>query len=214
SRPPRYTPERERWTGPSSILDPRLPPDGQSLTFTAAGHVWRQALEGALAQRLLGDEGFRWGAAVLSPDGRKLAYQKSVGNLQRLEVADLKSGDTAALVAVDRTGRFEPAWGPDGRQLVYVGFKSMVPSLFVVDVQTGQRRKLVGSFPRWMPRPHFSADGAHVFYTDRNQIRRHSVRDGGEPEPVTRFTEGHVADGMVSPDGQWLAFRRNEEIWV
>jgi imidazolonepropionase-like amidohydrolase len=33
------------------------------------------------------------------------------------------------------------------------------------------------------------------------------------PEPVTDLTR-HVHDGLLSPDGKWLAFRRNTEIWI
>jgi imidazolonepropionase-like amidohydrolase len=157
-------------------------------------------------------EGFQWGAASLSPDGRRVAYQHSEGNLQELRVADL-SGRSSTLVKVDRTGRFEPAWSPDGRQLVYVGFTGMSPSLYGVDLETGQGRKIVDASPRWMPRPHFSADGSYIYYTDRNQVHRYSVKDG-ESEAITQLVGGHVADGTTSPDSQWLAFRRNEEVWV
>ncbi len=212
SPPPRYTPEQGPL--PSSILDPRLAPDGESLIFTAAGFLWQQPLNGGPARRLFEDEGFQWGAAALSPDSRRVAYQHSKGNLQGLQIGDLESGQTKTLVIVDRTGRFEPAWSPDGKQIVYVGFTSSKPSLFVVDAETGQRTKIVDSFPRYMPRPQFSADGAHVYYTSVNQVFRYALHGEGKPEPITEFNGGHVADGMVSPDGQWLAFRRNEEIWV
>lgn len=212
SKPPHYTPEQGR--EPSSILDPRLAPDGESLIFTAAGFLWRQFLNGGSSRRLFEGEGFHWGAAALSPDGRRLAYQHSEGNLQELRVGDLESGQTKTLVTVDRTGRFEPAWSPDGNQIVYVGFTSSKPSLYVVDVETGQRKKLVDSFPRYMPRPQFSADGAYVYYTSVNQVFRYALQGEGKPEPITQFKGGHVADGMVSPDGKWLTFRRNEEIWV
>ena len=35
----------------------------------------------------------------------------------------------------------------------------------------------------------------------------------GASEPITAFT-AFAANGQVSPDGKWLAFRRNDEIWV
>ena len=214
SPPPRYAPEPRQSARPTSLLDPRLSPDGRSLIFSAAGLIWEQRLEGGAAKRLFDAKGFQWGPAVLSPDGHNLAYQHSEDNLQELRVADLRSGKSSTLLTVDRTGRFEPAWSPDGRQLMYVGFTKAVPSLYVVDVETGERRKIVDAVPRWMPRPHFSADGAHVYYTAGNQIYRQPIRVGGPPEPVTQIRTGHVADGLVSPDGRWLAFRRDEEIWV
>ena len=210
SAPPPYV--SKQGARPAHILDPRLSPDGERLIFTAAGYLWEQPVAGGAARRLFADEGFQWGAAAPAPDGRRLAYQHSEGNVQELRVADLESGESSTLVTVDRTGRFEPAWSPDGKQVVYVGFKSMVPSLFILDMESGQRRKLVDAFPRWMPRPHFSADGTHVYYTALGQLHRVPV-EGGEARAVTKLG-GHVADATVSPDGRWLAFRRNEEIWV
>ncbi|MCK5712640.1 MAG: PD40 domain-containing protein, partial [Hyphomicrobiaceae bacterium] len=198
---------------PTSILDPRISPDGGSLIFTAAGFVWRQSLSGGEAERINDDDGFQWGPAAWSPDGKSVAYQRSQDNLQELRIVDLDSGATRTLITVDRSGRFEPAWSPDGKSIVYVGFRGMFPSLYVVDVASGQRRKLIDSYPRWMPRPLFSSDGQFVYYTDRNQVRRYSIRDGGEPVAITDFKGIHITDGTISPDGKWLAFRDNEEIW-
>ena len=209
---PKYAPSAE--STPANILDPRLSPDGKALVFTAAGFVWTQDLGGGAATRINDDAGFQWGAATYSPDGKQVAYQHSEGNLQELRVADLDTGATRTLVTVDRTGRFEPAWSPDGKSIVYVGFKGMYPSLHIVDVTSGQSRKLIDSYPRWMPRPQFSGDGKSVYYTDRNQVRRYSLENGEESEAVTEFEGIHVADGTVSPDGKWIAFRQNEEIWV
>ena len=214
SPPAHYVPEPHENDSPSSILAPRLSPDGSSLIFTAAGLIWQQPLAGGAARRLFDAKGFQWGPAALSPDGHRLAYQHSEDNLQELRVADLQSGDASTLLTVDRTGRFEPAWSPDGRQLVYVGFTRSLPGLYLADLETGTRTKIVDAFARWMPRPHFSADGASVYYTARNQIHRHAIRVGGQSEPITQMRNGHVADGLVSPDGRWLAFRRNESIWV
>ncbi len=210
--PPAYAPETT--ATPTSILDPRLSPDGKVLIFTAAGFLWRQTLDGGVAERINDDSGFQWGPAVFAPDGKRVAYQHSEGNLQELRVLDFSTGATRVLATVDRTGRFEPAWSPDGQTLVYVSFRSMFPSLHIVDVGSGKSRKLLDSHPRWMPRPQFSSDGKFVYYTDRNQVRRYSVDSDGEAESITAFRDIHITDGTVSPDGKWIAFRKNDEIWV
>ena len=69
----------EHTASPTSILTPRLTPDGKSVIFTAAGYLWRQPHLGGEAQRLLDTNGFEWGPAALSPDGKRLAYQMSEG---------------------------------------------------------------------------------------------------------------------------------------
>jgi hypothetical protein len=81
SPPPVYSEKPP--ASPTSILTPRLTPDGTGLIFTAAGYLWRQSLTGGAARRLLDTGGFEWGPAVLSPDGKRLAYQLSEGDTRR-----------------------------------------------------------------------------------------------------------------------------------
>jgi imidazolonepropionase-like amidohydrolase len=39
------------------------------------------------------------------------------------------------------------------------------------------------------------------------------LQAGAKPEKLTALTR-HVNDGLVSPDGEWFAFRRNTEVWI
>jgi WD40-like Beta Propeller Repeat len=72
---------------------------------------------------------------------------------------------------------------------------------------------LVYGSPRWQVAAHFSGDGKWVYYTRDGQIYRHSTETPNTIEPITALT-AYAANGLVSPDGKWLAFRRNDEIWL
>ena len=61
--------------------------------------------------------------------------------------------------------------------------------------------------------PHFSGDGKWVYFTADGQVHRYPIETPGASEPITEFTE-FAANAQVSPDGKWLAFRRNDEIWM
>ena len=203
---------------PTSILTPRLAPDGASVIFTAAGYLWRQSLAGGEARRLLDTHGFEWGPAALSPDGNRLAYQLSEGADQQLRIVDLATGRNTVLISQPRTGRYQPAWSPDGTKLVYTYFEPRatgpkVPCVYLADLVSGERRKLADGNPRWTPSAHFSGDGKWVYFTAEGQVYRVPAQAAGAPEPITEFTE-FAADAQVSSDGKWLAFRRNDEIWV
>jgi imidazolonepropionase-like amidohydrolase/Tol biopolymer transport system component len=218
SPPPVYS--EKRAASPTSILTPRLTPDGQSVIFTAAGYLWRQSVSGGAAQRLLDTGGFEWGPAALSPDGKRLAYQLSEGDTQQLRIVDLATGQSSTLMSEDRTGRYEPAWSPDGTKLVYTHFdpaaspfKPKVPCVYLADLVSGKQQKLVDGSPRWQPAAQFSGDGKWVYFTALGQVHRSPSEPPGASEPITSFT-AFAANGQVSPDGKWLAFRRNDEIWV
>jgi Tol biopolymer transport system component len=173
SPPPKYI--ERRATSPTSILTPRLTPDGKSVIFTAAGYLWRQSVSGGTAQRLLDTKGFEWGPAALSPDGKRLAYQLSEGEDQHLKVLDLATGQSSTLVSEPRTGRYEPAWSPDGTKLLYTHFEPpaaplgpKVPCVYVADLANGKQQKLADGSPRWQPAAQFSGDGKWgVFHCQR-----------------------------------------------
>src|SRR5262249_26365337 len=44
-------------------------------------------------------------------------------------------------------------------------------------------------------------------------LYRLALMDKARPEAITRLAR-HLNEGRVTPDGRWLAFRRNTEIWV
>ena len=127
------------------------------------------------------------------------------------------------LISEDRTGRYEPAWSPDGTRLcVYTYYepwaigpaKPKVPCVYhVADLGSGKQEKLVDGSPRWQPAAQFSGDGKWVYFTALGQVHRSSTETPGSSEPITALT-AFAANGQVSPDGKWLAFRRNDEIWV
>ena len=211
----------EKHTGsPKSILTPRLTPDGKSVIFTAAGYLWRQPVSGGAAERLLETSGFEWGPAALSPDGKRVAYQVSEGEMQQLRILDLATGQISTLMSEGRTGRYEPAWSPDGTQLVYTHFeppagplKPKMPCVYLADLVSGKQQKLVAGSPRWQPAGQFSGDGKWVYFNANGQVHRYPAELTGAGEPITALT-AFAANGQVSPDGKWLAFRRNDEIWV
>ena len=218
SPPPMYSEKRP--PSPTNILTPRLTPDGKSVIFTAAGYLWRQSVSGGAARRLLNTSGFEWGPAALSPDGKRLAYQLSEGDSQQLRIVELATGQSSTLVSERRTGRYEPAWSPDGTKLVYTHFepladpfKPKVPCVYLADLVSGKQQKLVDGSPRWQPAARFSGDGKWVYFTANGQVYRYPTETPGTSEPITAFT-AFAANGQVSPNGKWLAFRRNDEIWV
>ncbi|UCC71021.1 MAG: PD40 domain-containing protein [Gemmatimonadota bacterium] len=206
--PPRPILAAEGPFEPRGVECPTLSPDGRTLVFVAAGHLWQQSLDGGEARRLFEARGFA-SYPRFSPDGSRLAFvELGQGELQ---VLNIETGQVRTLVA---SGAQNPSWSPDGERLVY---RTMGGDheLIVVNVADGRQETVART--RWFPYPSFSADGQFLYYATGidgvGTFVRLSLGEGRVTEPVTRL-DRDLDLGFVSPDGTWLAFARNREIWI
>jgi imidazolonepropionase-like amidohydrolase/Tol biopolymer transport system component len=204
--------------GSPVIINPQLAADG-SLIFEAAGHLWMQSPNGAQARALgkgTGDAGAFDSSPALSPDGKKLAFIRSVGTKASLCRMELATGDVKTITT--GAGYSQPAWSADGSRLVFVESAGFAATIVSMDGDGGSRKELAEA-GSWSARPSLSADGLWLTLTANltgvGNVFKQGVSSpaGSVPEPLTNLTR-HASDGLVSPDGRWLAFRRNKELWI
>jgi Tol biopolymer transport system component len=197
---------------PRSIMAPRLTPDGKTLIFGAAGYLWRQSLAGGNAERISSGPAYE-DAPSLSPDGSRLAFLRFHEDMASVVAYDFKTRRMQTIVSGMYYG--EPSWSNDGRTLILseYGYTGHVISVSLAD---GKKEQLV-EFDKWSPFPHLSADGQSLYYTSdksgKGEFYRRPLQKNGQEERLTHLSRS-VSDVLVSPNGRWLAFRRNEEIWV
>jgi imidazolonepropionase-like amidohydrolase/WD40 repeat protein len=201
---------------PRGVMSPVLSPDGESLVFGAADHLWLQPTDGGPARQLVdGSEHER--NPALSPDGRRLLFITSGAWKQRVRVLDLETHQMRTLA--EGLLYWDPAWSRDGRRVVFGGVDASAarPRLFVVDLAEGTTEQFAVPGVGHLSRPQFSADGAWLFYSAQLGAKRtlYRLRLEGEPEPEEFIKlDHHLHDPLLSPDEEWLAFRRNHEIWL
>ncbi len=194
---------------PRSILSPRLSPDGRRLVFVAAGYIWQQPLDGGLARRLFEGSALEW-EPVFSPDGGQLAFVRDQYGKQEVRVFDFASRQTRTLAA--GLAYLGLSWSPDGQRVLFVQ-RSISGSQVVAARASDGSEETLASAGRWSPRPHISGDARWLYSSANGTLYRRPLAEKAEPQPVTNL-ERHLSDGLVSPTGKWLAFRRNTEIWV
>jgi Tol biopolymer transport system component len=86
--------------------------------------------------------------------------------------------------------------------------------IVAVDVRDGTEEEVTHiQRPVWLTRPQYSRDGEWVYFSEAGTLYRLALTEGATPEPLTELA-APLGDALVSPDGQWLVFGRQREIWT
>lgn len=153
----------------------------------------------------------QWDAAVISPDGEKIAFTAtSADGKQMLYVRNLDSSEVKLLPGSENA--LEPFWSPDSR---FVAFGSQ-GKLKRSDL-TGANAQVLCDSPRLIGGT-WNKDGIIVFAPDYRTTLMQVPAQGGEPKPVNMNIEGDVErhrNPYFLPDGRHFLFPRGERgIWA
>ena len=200
--------------------NPLLMTDG-SLIFEAAGHLWMQSPGGDPARRI--EESNRGALAPSDPlrrsrrTGRNSPSSGASARSRSLCSMELATGDGESdrqrrqATRSPHGARTDPAWSSWNRR---DSPRRSSRSRATAGSRSGAWRGgvLVGPAQPVAGRSVALHDGERHRRRQRVQAGRERPAGRG-PEPVTNLTR-HASDGLVSPDGKWLAFRRSKEIWI
>jgi serine/threonine protein kinase len=155
-------------------------------------------------------------AAVISPDGQKIAFSASSSNNKfMLYVRDLNSAEVKMLPGSDLP--LSPFWSPDSKSIAYGSLGKLKRSDIAVgnaQVLTDAPRLIVGAWNK---------NGDIIFCPDYGAAMYQVSANGGEPKQIT-FQEatgdGQHSGGSFLPDGRHFLFTRSgpsadlKGIWV
>ena len=199
-------------------------PAGDRAAFIALGHLYVKALPNGKPRRLTSGEDRFEHHPSFSRDGRSIVYatwsDKSLGDIR---VISARGG--RARVITRRPGHYvRPTFSPDGRTVVFERVSAGYlrnpryidePGLYRVSAGGGPAEKL-------------TKNGAYAHYAQRSD-RLYFLRSKGDETSDTRtlialdlkkrkervlYTSKSAQAYLVSPDGNWLAFRDGFNVYV
>jgi Tol biopolymer transport system component len=192
----------------SSILDPSISPDGNSVAVRGrqnqgeTDHLY--ILQGSAARRLTSNEGAER-HMIWSPDGARIAYSiQNPGGVSNLYVrAADGSGQDRALIESEGMHKWYPSWTPDASAIV---FHTHDPATDVRDLgyrvlASGETGVLVAD-PGIQALARLSRDGRFVAYQ--------SDQDGRPEIYVTTFPRSDARWKVSTNGGTWPKWSTNE----
>ena len=244
-----HEPLRSKRDPAPAMLDVRLvrwpvfSPDGNSLVFTALGHLYWMALPDGAPRRVTDQSALEF-APSFSPDGRRLAYTSwSDREGGALHVADWRRNGPGSIQTVHRSGSqlVNPEFSADGNRLLVVAGSGA--SLRGEDLGSEQRHDILLIDPRGrsepafvvstanrgaqrrITRPSFSADGKRIWYFDDEggggergartppKTALKSVQLDGTDARI-HLQFRYAQEAIVSPDESLVAFTEEHNAYV
>lgn len=196
-------------------------PDGKQVVFETLGKLWLKPMTGGVARRLVkGDEAEMELWPNWSRDGKSIVFvgwtDPGLG-----KVRTVAAGGGAARDVTTSGGHFaRPAFSPDGRTIVFEsgngGYLTAArgsdnPGIYRVAVTGGTPVRVTKDGGE----PQFGATNDRVFMigTDKGKRQLVSTDLNGESKRV-HATGEMVNDYVVSPSGDYVAFRQNYQAFV
>lgn len=180
--------------------------------------IWLDRTGRRTGQLALESGGF-YSDPSISPDGRRVAVSETVrgssGFDANIWTVDL-SRNLSTRFTFNPSENFLPEWSPDSRFIVWVSDRSGNENIYIkASDGTGEDRPLVQGAALFTKPTAFSPDGEYLVYNTLTQETGFDIwllpMTGDEREPrkflATRFNE---YDAVVSPDGNWIAYRSDE----
>jgi eukaryotic-like serine/threonine-protein kinase len=154
-------------------------------------------------------DGASRGNPALSPDGRRLAYERITNGKLEIWLLDLSRGLRSRLI----DGGARPAWSPDGARMVFQSFRGSTGDLYQKLLPAGAEELLLHT-PETKAPTDWSSDGKFILFRSTNVTSTASTDlwilpvANGEPRTVvqTQFAE---MNGQFSPDGKWITYQSN-----
>lgn len=173
-------------------------------------HLWRLDAEGGeteLTRHRRSD-----GHPVLSPDGRRLAFQSNREGPDAVWMLDLDSGEQRRLPLPGDTLWLYPAWLPDSDGLLLIGHSGGVGAAWRYRFGNAAPER-IDAIPDGVHEVQMAADGALWFLLDDDSGPRRLWRLPVASDTAAVIVDGAVASFRPHGDGVYLQHPESDALW-
>ena len=198
--------------GDTTVLRPRLSPDGARLAYVSfAGgqtHVRIVETSGGEDRPLLPGTAMSF-APSFSADGKRLAFSMAVDGNTDIYVADVDGGGLQRLTSTPGIDT-APSVSPDGTRIVFESDRSGTPQLYVMNADGSAARRISFGGANYQT-PSWSPDGERIAFTRRGSdgLRVGVMSAAGASEQMLTRGPDDEAPSW-SAGGHELLFQRSE----
>lgn len=205
----------------------RTSPDGRTLIWSAAGHLWSKMLPDGTPKRVTNSDDFEFEPSF-SPDGESIVYVSwSDEDMGAINVVELNEGprpETPTKLTNEKGIYREPSFSTDGRTIVFrkesgngqQGFvHTLNPGIYTIPASGGSATMITdeGALPK------FSPDGERIYYQTGGYIfgainKSYKSVDLSGNDERTHFTSSYGHEFAPSPDGKWMAFSNLHKVYL
>lgn len=143
-----------------------------------------------------------------SPDGTKIVFYSNCENDKRNIYMMNRDGSNRKRLTSGSGGNRFPAFSPDGKTITFTSTRSGEDQIFLMDVDGSNQRAIIDGCSST-----FSPDGNWLWFSTRcddSDIKRVGM-DGTN---LSIFGTILGRNPSVSPDGQFVIFQSNDDIWM
>jgi Tol biopolymer transport system component/predicted Ser/Thr protein kinase len=150
---------------------------------------------------------------MLSPDGRRLAFNSDRLGYYEIHVAGADGSGQVALTSMGPTALGSPRWSPDGQTIAFDRYENGHSMIYAIGAGGGKPHRVTSDAFRDI-RPSFSRDGKWIYFSSNRSGRIEvwkAPAGGGTPQQVTRNSGN---EPFESPDGKLLYYTNNQGLWT
>ncbi|MBA4602506.1 DPP IV N-terminal domain-containing protein [Thermoactinomyces mirandus] len=193
-----------------------LSPDGDLITYINNDSVYMANSNGSEPVRLTNgkfpefDSSPRW-----SPDGKKIVFARSDGNIYTVDAANRKV--TRLTNAEDGVYHSSPDWSPDGEKIVFHSSdKNGYADLYMMNSDGSNITQITGKNEKNSSEyaPHFSSDGKYLLFEKSKEgetdiyVMNLATK---QAQNITKNFDQPVSGSIWSEDGNKVLYTVNEE---